>query len=325
MNYNYEQDMQEVASRMESSKLTRRHSKNSAGQTPKRHSARIEKPRSNHQSPRASERRRTLTTVKQYASLDDHYRKMFGLEDEEETENGQEQYINTRPVSWHPSSSQWAPNDPMMAHSQAQALRTSHQSSTTVEKSMAAYDPQLDTTWSSYMHGQPVPQVVDQCYGTTSYTPSMVQREPVYHSVYQRTQPVPTHHDTQQEQAWEEDERDEFQREQSTELIGLGLYDPPGTTLPFMHTGAKGLKLEETWQPPEDMEDADADEESEDEEEEPPRPEDAQLAQAILPVVNISGQSLFFNEEDSGLKNEWWYHQLKNPVPQAGTLGYGWI
>jgi hypothetical protein len=113
-------------------------------------------------------------------------------------------------------------------------------------------------------------------------------------------------------------------RKKSAELIGLGLYDPPGSTPVPLHTDGKGLKLEETWQPPEEMEDADADEESEDEEDEPPRPEDSRFTPAALPLVNMSGQSFLF-EEDEGLKNEWWYHHLKNTMPQDGTLGYGWI
>lgn len=310
---------------MESSKLTRRPSKNSTTQTPKRHSARIEKPRSSHQSPRGSERRRTLTAVKQYASLDDHYRKMFGLEDEEEKESAQDQYTNTRPVSWHPSSSQWAVNDYTMASSHSQAPMMYQHSNTTVDRSMAVYASQVDAAWSSYLHGQSIPHSTNQSYGTTSYISSVSQLKPTYQTEHEHSQSILVQHTTQQDQDWEDDSRDDFQREQSTELIGLGLYDPPGTTLPFMHTNGKGLKLEETWQPPEDMEDADADEESEDEEEEPPRPEDAPLPQASLPVVNMSGQSFFFDEEDAGLKNEWWYHQLKNPIPQAGTLGCGWI
>ncbi|KAE9962368.1 hypothetical protein BLS_000424 [Venturia inaequalis] len=292
MDYNYEQDMQEVASRMESSKLTRRtSSKPSAGQTPKRYSARIEKPRSSHQSPRAPERRRTLTAVKQYVSLDDHYRKMFGLEDEEEKEHEQEQYIIPRPVSWHPSSSRWNLNDSMMACSQQQQAPTmAQQSSTAGDNPMAVYASQVDNAWSSYTHCQAVPHALEQTYGTTSYMSSMPQSEPFYQPVHDHVQPT-----TQQDQDWEEDARDEFHREPSTELIGLGLYDPPGTTLPFMHTGAKGLKLEETWQPPEEMEDADADEESEDEEDEPPRPEDSQLSQTEL----LSVRKLLYAETDT--------------------------
>ncbi|TID19093.1 Chitin synthase export chaperone [Venturia nashicola] len=318
MDYNYDQDIYEVASRMDSSKFTRRpSSRPSASQTPKRHSARIEKPKSNHTSPRGAERRRTFTAAKQYVSLDDHYRKMFGLEDEE-TEYGQDQYTNTRPVSWHPSSSQWILDNSMIACSQSQAPTMSLLSSTAV-------DTQVDTVWSSYMHGQPVPHCSDQSYGSRSHISCTSQSESTYLPVYQQSQPLSVQHPTQQDEDWEGDARDDFQREQSTELIGLGLYDPPGTTLPFMPMGAKGLKLEETWQPPEEMEDADADEESEDEEEEPPRPEDAQRPQVSPPVVNMSGQGFFFDEEDVGLKNEWWYHTVKHPLPQAGTLGYGWI
>ncbi|QDS77170.1 hypothetical protein FKW77_001778 [Venturia effusa] len=324
MDYNNDQLTQEMAGRIESSNVTRRHSRPSCSQTPKRHSARIEKPRSGHHSPRASERRRTFTAVKQYASLDDHYRKMFGLEDEEEQEDHQEQYITTRPVSWHPSSSWCEMKDYTRAYPNTQTPMPLQQPTTTVDTSMGSFATQVDAAWSAYMHGETAPRSADQFCTTHSNTSSSSQPTPTYYSDEQ-LQCTPAQQATQSEQTWERESGDGFQREQSTELIGLGLYDPPGTILPFMHRDGKGLKLEETWQPPEEMEDADADEESEDEEEEPPRPEDAQLPQARLPMVNLSGQSYFFDEKAAGLKTEWWYHQLKNSVPQAGTLGYGWI
>jgi hypothetical protein len=140
-------------------------------------------------------------------------------------------------------------------------------------------------------------------------------------ATHQQNDSLSAEYTTQQDDDWAGDSRHRSVREKSAELIGLGLYDPPGSTPPPIHTTGKGLKLEETWQPPEDMEDADADEESEDEEEEPPN---MHLPQATVPLVNMAGQSFLFEDEE-GLKNEWWYHHLKNPVPQAGTLGYGWI
>lgn len=324
---------------MESSKLTRRPSKNSTGQTPKRHSARVEKPRSNNQSPRGSERRRTFTAVKQYASLDDHYRKMFGLDDEEEKDTVQQHSATTRPVSWHPSSSQWPRNEsttgsmqwqghglqvPMANHGDAMLYQQSN--SALDVGSMALYASQVDAAWSSYMHGQTASHTTNQPHQTSTWlSAGQSQTSSIFQSEDQHNHFLPTSNNTQQEgQEWDDSSSHRLVRQKSTELIGLGLYDPPGSTPPPMHMTGKGLKLEETWQPPEDMEDADADEESEDEEEEPPRPEDTQLSQTTLPLVNMAGQSFFF-EEDEGLKNEWWYHHLKNPVPQAGTLGYGWI
>lgn len=319
---------------MESSKLTIRPSKNSSGQTPKRHSARIEKPRSNHQSPRGLERRRTLTAVKQHASLDDHYRKMFGLEDEEEKEYGHQYYTNTRPLSWHPSSSRWAVDDfttgsihlqnqgsraPMDNHGTS-ALYPQATAAQQDDESVAVYASQVDAAWSSYMHGHAVPPATNQLHVAFPYLPPAS----IYQPEDQQTQSLLIEHDMQQEQDWEKGSGGRFVREKSTELIGLGLYDPPGSTPPPMHTSGKGLKLEETWQPPEDMEDADAEEESEDEEEEPPRPQDTKHLQSTLPLVSMAGQSFFF-EEYEGLKNEWWYHQLKNPSPQVSSLGYGWI
>jgi hypothetical protein len=81
--------------------LPRRTSRNSVSQQPCR-SSRIEKPKSHHNSPMVMERRKTTTETKLYATLDDHYRMMFGIQgDESEEERPQ----STRPLSWHPSSS----------------------------------------------------------------------------------------------------------------------------------------------------------------------------------------------------------------------------
>jgi len=346
----HEQLMQEVASRMESSKLSRRPSRSSFSQTPKRRSARIEKPRSNHQSPRGLERRRTLTAVKQCTTLDDHYRKMFGLEDDAEKE--QEQHT-ARPVSWHPSSSQMSGSSNI--HSARSSFQwqghgvegasLSHRTATPYHQSIshpdglvgyshaqpnpsdtplsvAQYASYVDAAWSSYMHGQVAAECTSWFDGDEPRHSNTVSQHPPnaqeFNSLPIERAPI------QEGRNRESGTKDRLVRQKSTELIGLGLYDPPGSMLSPVTSG-KGLKLEETWQPPEEMEDADADEESEDEEDEPPRPEDQQYPQSTLPMVNMAGQSFFFEEEDAGLKNEWWYLQLKNPVPQAGAVGYDWL
>jgi hypothetical protein len=120
-------------------------------------------------------------------------------------------------------------------------------------------------------------------------------------------------------------------RKKSDELIGLGLYDPPESSLPsfgveFEPMG-KGLKLEETWQPPEEMEDDEEGEESSDEEEEPLKQVEQQWPQTALPIMNMSGQSFLFEDEDGGVANEWWYQQMKQSaaVPRDGTLSYNWL
>jgi len=116
------------------------------------------------------------------------------------------------------------------------------------------------------------------------------------------------------------------------ELVGMGLYDPPeGFSLlsSGMHEGTgKGLKLEETWQPPEQaQDDQDGDDVSEDEEEveEPPTREDQKWSVHSGPQfpAELAGQSFFF-EDDVTYTNELWFHPQKQPAAHTG-LGYGWI
>jgi len=85
------------------SQLPRRTSRCSVTQLPR--SSRVEKPKSHHNSPKTMERRKTTTEPKLYATLDDHYKMMFGIEDSEE--EVEERPQPSRPVSWHPSSNQW--------------------------------------------------------------------------------------------------------------------------------------------------------------------------------------------------------------------------
>jgi hypothetical protein len=124
-------------------------------------------------------------------------------------------------------------------------------------------------------------------------------------------------------------------------------------------TQGKGLKLEETWEPPEPEEEDDDSDDAEDEAdgdaedaedaeksdndaddvssspksvEEPPLPappglpteqQQWSMNQPSTFPINMSGQSFFF-DEDENYTTEWWFHQLKQHVPQTG-LGYGWL
>lgn len=130
------------------------------------------------------------------------------------------------------------------------------------------------------------------------------------------------------------------------ELIGMGLYDLPDSSLDWMspvgEATGKGLKLEETWQPPE--EDEDEDEDAEDEGEEDDQDDDASSVDGEEdlpppPVLvastnhdkanqarNLEGQSFFFDEDDS-VSKEWWYQHLRQPsIPVRDTgYGYGWL
>lgn len=124
------------------------------------------------------------------------------------------------------------------------------------------------------------------------------------------------------------------------ELVGMGLYDAPDPTTTwggFTEGTGKGLKLEETWQPPEAEEDDDEDDASSEgsiEEPSPPLPAtNPQSQQLQLPVHvkaqtpgSMEGQSFFF-DDDEMVSKEWWFQQLKQPnmpVQDAG-IGYGWL
>lgn len=123
------------------------------------------------------------------------------------------------------------------------------------------------------------------------------------------------------------------------ELVGMGLYDAPETMSTwgvFSESTGKGLKLEETWQPPEadDDDEDDASSVGSMEEPSPPLPPaDVQPQQMQLPVHvkaqtpgSMEGQSFFFDDDET-VSKEWWFHQLKQPnmpVQDAG-LGYGWL
>jgi hypothetical protein len=351
----HEDLVEEVATRMESSKLSRRPSRNSTGLTPKRYSARIEKPRSNHPSPRGLERRRTVSAAKQYATLDDHYRIMFGLDADGSKEEGHSREHNTaRPVSWHPSSSHfqglqtrkpdWSSLQPQPPSQHQNTLVTNKY--TEADTPISNYNEQhphlADLAWSSYMHGQVTAESEQpsysslSCHSNTSWhSPALNLPADTRSSYLHPTQsdrlfleqPIARHSQESNEG------RHRLVRKKSDELIGLGLYDPPESSPSAFGVGSalmgKGLKLEETWQPPEEMEeDEDEDEgaESSEEEEEPPHQLEQQWPQNPLPLMNLSGQSFFFEDEE-GVANEWWYQQMKQPaaVPRDGALAYNWV
>ena len=145
---------------------------------------------------------------------------------------------------------------------------------------------------------------------------------------------LPIQHPTEPDDKMEEDDGEK--------LVALGLYDTPDPCSSwggFTEATGKGLKLEETWQPPEiDEDDEDEDEDVDDasseasvEEPSPPLPQQAPQLQMPVQVKaqtpgNMEGQSFFFDEEETASK-EWWYHELKQasvPVRDTG-LGYGLV
>ncbi|KAL8783904.1 MAG: hypothetical protein Q9213_004322 [Squamulea squamosa] len=105
-------------------------------------------------------------------------------------------------------------------------------------------------------------------------------------------------------------------KQKSKELVGMGLYDGPSRrelstlNVPRDHNGqllaepqGKGLKLEETWQPPSD-DDHDAEEEAystdEAEEDLPPAPAPQESQSALVPASygDLSNQSFLFDSDD---------------------------
>ncbi len=303
----YDTKLESYSIRLAPSQLPHRQSRNPLVLTPKRHSARIEKPRSMHHSPRVPERRRTFTSSKQFASLDDHYRAMFG------DSNEQESAINifsesVRPVSWHPSSVRFSVFD----------SRTSH-----VNASTSSHNPST----SQDRYGLTVMDNDHQSLGANSLP--QYQATPMDFLSIQHSPPE------LQDSVCEED--NQLEKQKSRELIGMGLYDPPGSTPPSFGFGreGKGLKLEEEWEPPEPPDDDDdidneADQESSADEEETPDPPKAQeqqwgmQASILPPPTNLSGKTFFFDDDDT-ITNEWWYQQLKKPTVQDAGIGYGWL
>jgi len=156
---------------------------------------------------------------------------------------------------------------------------------------------------------------------------------PQYHAAQQDFLPI-QHPGCEQQDSTDEEEN-ELERQDSNVLVGMGLYDPPGSSS-FMFGEGRCLKLEEEWEPPElpedddDAEDEAEQESSSEEEEEAPEPPKAvekpwtMQTSVVAPTSNLAGQSFFFDDDDT-ITSEWWYQQLKQPTAQDAGLGYGWL
>ncbi|KAF1989912.1 hypothetical protein K402DRAFT_243112 [Aulographum hederae CBS 113979] len=321
----YEHLLNDVSAQMASSALSQRQLK----ATPPRFSgqgrsiARIEKPRSAHNSPRGVvDRRRTTAGIKHYATLDDHYRMMFGLDNTVE-ETRPSAPIQTRPMSWHPVSSRGYDISPgHMSNSPITPLDiASIQTTPDFHQPYPSYFPPSAVPLNSpprshpvaysanygqdtglplpqsNMPYQPMPEMNLNNYpgplGPTAIMPSYIQNLPNHSNAWSQPAPHPsnsTSHDLHKSTSEPSETpsthtgKPPLRRQKSDELIGLGLYDPPKYNHSWILSGSpvtgEGLKLEETWQPPEssdeaddaDDDDADDDESSEDEDEveEPP-------------------------------------------------------
>ncbi|KAL1604845.1 hypothetical protein SLS60_004385 [Paraconiothyrium brasiliense] len=327
------------------------------------HSYRVEKPRSNHNSPRTVERRKTTTGAKLYATLDDHYNMMMGITGDEDAVEPMGEPANTRPMSWHPSSNQcharpqsamfdqpenWPQN---YSSSSRNSVHGSDFYSLSSRNSMGADTAQQ---YSNYTTGQQAHRgsqdsdaswQTQQSYFQSSYSTPATESMPWYLQEWARKNQdqavasqngsmefLPIQHPTE----GEEQNADVNMEEEGKELIGMGLYDVSDSSLDWSSSlgeaTGKGLKLEETWQPPEDddeEEEQDDDASSDDGEEElppPPAPIAPVASAKAQPTGNMEGQSFFFDEDDN-ITKEWWYQHLKQPslpVRDAG-YGYGWL
>ena len=351
--------MDDIMAQMASSQLSRRSSRASSN----RRSARIEKPRSAHASPRVIDRRRTMNSTGSrlsYPTLEDHYKAMFGatstLIDDSSSENHS---TSSRPYSWHPSSTRFSATfynssssmDSRSSQSfhvglDSQTESSSYQqiaSQTSTPKQMnepfpaAEVAAQTEDAWSSFF-GTPVPTrsgppsytaVVEEPtswflpeYSQVSYEPPQYSNLPASRDAPSDFLPIqrPSANAVDADIKMGEDEDHALTRQESKELIGMGLYDDPETT-PFnlLTGGGRGLKLEEEWAPPEEMindsEDADGEDESSEDETEPPHPVRSQKpvtatfqGQQQLPLVNMAGQSFLFDDADEDtVPTQWWY------------------
>lgn len=321
------------------------------------------------------ERRKTTTENKLYATLDDHYKMMFGIAPDEVVE---ERPQPSRPVSWHPSSSQFqaprqmnhfdCPTQQTWSNQYSPSRTSNHGSdfySLSARNSMLepiAGAPDYATSCSnhrgsdeSHYSWQSAAQQTQGYAHSAANTPTTeplpwylqqwAQKNQAYAAENQSNDFLPIQRHSDQDIEMEEEEEGE-------KLVALGLYDSPEPSLSWgglVEATGKGLKLEETWQPPENDEDEDNEEEEEEgddagaddasseasvEEPSPPLPAVHQHSQQLAMPMNMKaqasgnmeGQSFFFDEDES-VGKEWWYHQLKQPsMPVRDTeLGYDWL
>jgi hypothetical protein len=315
--------------------------------------SRVEKPKSHHNSPRTLERRKTTTETKLYATLDDHYKMMFGVEPEDVYEDRPQP---SRPMSWHPSSAQFSAHQSSYfepQHDWSRQYSSSSRNSTqgsdfySLSTRNSMFEPRSQSTYyeSDYSWQSGVQQETPYVHSavntpTTEPLPWYLQQwaqknqEQTGMTSLASTEFLPIQHPTAQDE--------EMQDDSGEKLVALGLYDLPESSPSwsgFENTTGKGLKLEETWQPPveEDEDDEDvADDASSVASEEPSPPLHAvhdHTQQLQLPVQvksqtpgSMEGQSFFFDDDET-VSKEWWFQQMKQPtMPMRDNgLGYGWL
>lgn len=289
--------------------------------------------------------------------------------------------IITRPFSWHPSSSRFSyqisqASDSVSSHELIIAqdsssftaepsitdisnvypsmatINNAHYTSTTSFSSPTVPEDRLSSqeeVWASYAGTGMAIASEPPSYSMANHEPTSwlladyaqhTTDPPQYQAVQQDFLPIQHPAGEQQESA--DEEENELERQDSNVLVGMGLYDPPGSSAFALGEG-KCLKLEEEWEPPElpdddDGEDDDDDEadneadqeSSEDEDEEAPEPPKAAAKPwplrtgVVQPPSSLAGQSFFF-DDDEAVASEWWFQQVKQPAAQDAGFGYGWL
>lgn len=263
-------------------------------------SSRIEKPRSNNNSPHRLERRRAAslarTTALQSSTANGPYN------DSLDHHTAQPYQSNARPITWHPESFQNVqPLIESQDHIEQSELDTEgfsqnfkatplHRGERTnldwnvYQPSNYQYQPnypQFPThgvNWDAYQilnngySGSFVPEVPDHTWylpGTGPQFKEQAYEQPASQS--STTESLSIQHppdliaDSTPQMQQTAPNAASTEREDRI-LVGLGLYDPPATPPhPFMSAlnQGKGLKLEEPWAPPPDSEDEDAEGEDE--------------------------------------------------------------
>lgn len=310
------------------------------------------------------ERRKTTTETKLYATLDDHYKMMFGVESEEMVD---ERPQPSRPMSWHPTSSQFQAQRSSYFEPQpgwSQQYSTSPPNSTqgsdfySLSNRNSMFEPTSHSTYpgvygihrrsdESDYSWQSVPQQASSYIHSAVNTPTTEPLPWYLQQWAQRNQeqvPASSHHGSSDflpiQHPVVQDE--EMQDDGGEKLVALGLYDLPEPSMSwngFEEATGKGLKLEETWQPPEEDDDEEedvADDASSEASEEPSPPLPSvheQTQQLQLPVQvksqtpgSMEGRTFFFDDDET-VSKEWWYQQMKQPtMPMRDSgLGYGWL
>ncbi|KAL1628655.1 hypothetical protein SLS56_005764 [Neofusicoccum ribis] len=348
---------------LSTSPLPLRESRNSHGYTTSsKRSSRIEKPRSIHSSPTSLERRKTTSAAKRYVTLEDRWNMMFGSGDEEMQDSAETSAVppSTRPVSWHPTSSNYfnsfdsSPANDLSSQNGGygfpdQTSAYPSPASGYASNSALAYlsalaqrkrdtfplatldnDTSMDTSpFPAYHESTASFPAMASAGAQQSWTPA---EAPTSHPRTQAgsSECLPIQGPDEDADSLEE----QSPKESANVLVGMGLYDPPSYESMLTSGLGKGLKLEETWQPPPDIENEDEDDSSDEEsiEEAPEPPKQADEADdtqrwtpaRAVPAADLSGQSFLLEDEDT-YTNEWWYQQLKRPTAQDAGLGYGWL